>query len=145
MGRLVASRAFPEQACSISRDLHNCEHDVTSYCFLNERYNESTVSYEDTGPCGGSLTSEVGIGSCDLVHWLEGSPDLSCITFISGYLKSMVHATLVISVKDPIVRICVAAGRIRDMSGIFQNVRNSMEHHCQDCQTRFGRNIELRF
>ncbi|GFS83221.1 hypothetical protein TNCV_599841 [Trichonephila clavipes] len=34
----------------------------------------------------------------------------------------------VISDEDLIARISVAAGRIRDMPGIFRNVRNSMQH-----------------
>ncbi|GFW43781.1 hypothetical protein TNCV_4771301 [Trichonephila clavipes] len=36
----------------------------------------------------------------------------------------------------------VAAGRIRDIPGIFQKVRSSLHRHCQVCQTTSGRNFE---
>ncbi|GFU16021.1 hypothetical protein TNCV_1299861 [Trichonephila clavipes] len=41
-----------------------------------------------------------------------------------------------------IARISVAAGRIVDMPGIFQNVRNSLQRRCQTCKTTCGRNFE---
>ncbi|GFU88793.1 hypothetical protein TNCV_4444701 [Trichonephila clavipes] len=37
------------------------------------------------------------------------------------------------SVDGLIARISVTARRIRDMQGIFQNVRNSVQHRCQAC------------
>ena len=39
-------------------------------------------------------------------------------------------------------RISVAAGRIHDTPGIFQNVKNSMLRHCQAFLTTSGRNFE---
>ncbi|GFU06238.1 uncharacterized protein LOC103524116 [Trichonephila clavipes] len=59
------------------------------------------------------------------VHWL--------------FLK---YETPVPEVEVLIVRISVAAGRIRDMTGIFQNVRNSMLYRCQLCQITSERNFK---
>ncbi|GFW28202.1 hypothetical protein TNCV_4499321 [Trichonephila clavipes] len=52
-----------------------------------------------------------------------------------------VRVTL-LSVEDLIARLYVAAERICDMPGIFQNVWNSMQHRCQACQTTSDRNLE---
>ncbi|GFX05838.1 hypothetical protein TNCV_1662771 [Trichonephila clavipes] len=46
------------------------------------------------------------------------------------------------AIKDLIVRISVAAGRISDMPGIFENVRNSVQHRCQAYHSTSGRNFE---
>ncbi|GFV41600.1 hypothetical protein TNCV_3627511 [Trichonephila clavipes] len=46
-----------------------------------------------------------------------------------------------LSVEDFIGRISVVAGRIRDVPGIFQNVRNSIQCPCQAFQTTFDRNF----
>ncbi|GFV50318.1 hypothetical protein TNCV_622261 [Trichonephila clavipes] len=48
----------------------------------------------------------------------------------------------VASVENLIAQIFVAAGRIRDISGIFQNVRNSIQCRCQAFQTISGRNFK---
>ncbi|GBM21985.1 hypothetical protein AVEN_263838-1 [Araneus ventricosus] len=44
----------------------------------------------------------------------------------------------VYSVVDVIARISVAAGKMRDRPGIFQNVRNSMRRRCESCVTTSG-------
>ncbi|GFV44350.1 hypothetical protein TNCV_998741 [Trichonephila clavipes] len=48
------------------------------------------------------------------------------VTF--GQRKSLMPEKTFPSVEDFIARISVAAGRLRDMPGIFQNIRNSMQH-----------------
>ncbi|GFX51582.1 hypothetical protein TNCV_5012861 [Trichonephila clavipes] len=47
----------------------------------------------------------------------------------SSYMKSLVYETPASSFEDLIARISVAAGRIRDMSGIFDSKRR----YCQAC------------
>ncbi|GFU30220.1 uncharacterized protein TNCV_4447141 [Trichonephila clavipes] len=48
-------------------------------------------------------------------------------------------------VEDLIVRIPETNERIPDMPGIFDNVRNSMQHHCQVFWMTCGRNFEHLF
>ncbi|GFX50612.1 hypothetical protein TNCV_2721991 [Trichonephila clavipes] len=47
--------------------------------------------------------------------------------FFWDQIKSLVYKTPIPSVEDLIDRIYVAAGRIRDLREIFQNVRNSTQ------------------
>ncbi|GBL77452.1 hypothetical protein AVEN_41842-1 [Araneus ventricosus] len=42
------------------------------------------------------------------------------------------------SVEDVVARISLAAGEMRNMSGIFQNVGNSMRRRCESCVTASG-------
>ncbi|GFS84936.1 uncharacterized protein TNCV_1305501 [Trichonephila clavipes] len=62
--------------------------------------------------------------------------------FLLGLHKEFVVRDAVPSVKYLIARISVATERISDIAGIFQNIRNSMQRHCQIFQTTSGRNIE---
>ncbi|GFW84554.1 hypothetical protein TNCV_457351 [Trichonephila clavipes] len=49
---------------------------------------------------------------------------------VSGYMNSLVYQSPAPSVDDLSARISVAAGRIRDISGIFEKLSNSMQCHC---------------
>ncbi|GFW15145.1 hypothetical protein TNCV_172921 [Trichonephila clavipes] len=46
------------------------------------------------------------------------------------------------SVEDLLAPISVAAERIRDMPGIFDNIRNSLQRRCQANHTTSDRNFE---
>ncbi|GFX18142.1 hypothetical protein TNCV_1578211 [Trichonephila clavipes] len=59
-----------------------------------------------------------------------------------GRMKCLMHKTTFPSVEDFIARISVTDRRIRDMPGIFQNMRNSVPRRCQICQKTSGRNFE---
>ncbi|GFX88341.1 hypothetical protein TNCV_1705622 [Trichonephila clavipes] len=60
--------------------------------------------------------------------WFARSSDLSYMDFFFlGHMKSLAYSS---SVEDLIALISVAAGRIRDIPGNFQNLRNSMQHYC---------------
>ncbi|GFW05288.1 hypothetical protein TNCV_3358071 [Trichonephila clavipes] len=63
--------------------------------------------------------------------------------FFCCHRKSTVYETSFASVEDFIDQKFVAAGRIRCMPGIFQNVRNSMQNHCHIRQTTSGGNFQL--
>ncbi|GFV91820.1 hypothetical protein TNCV_2974921 [Trichonephila clavipes] len=54
-------------------------------------------------------------------------------------IKCSVYETPVLSVEDLIARISIAVERIRDMPGIFQDVRNSLHH---PCQATYGHNFK---
>ncbi|GBM78692.1 hypothetical protein AVEN_244363-1 [Araneus ventricosus] len=75
-----------------------------------------------------------------------GHPDLpiyrDSITFLWGHLKSHVYATPVDSDDDLVARMSVAAARVREISGIFESVRQSLHRGCQACITVGGRNFE---
>ncbi|GFX88342.1 hypothetical protein TNCV_1705621 [Trichonephila clavipes] len=72
--------------------------------------------------------------------WFARSSDLSYMDFFFlGHMKSLAYSS---SVEDLIALISVAAGRIRDIPGNFQNLRNSMQHYCLVCQTTSGCNFE---
>ncbi|GFS57884.1 hypothetical protein TNCV_2909651 [Trichonephila clavipes] len=70
------------------------------------------------------------------------SPDLTYMDFFWGHMKSLVCEIYVPLFEELITQISVAAGRKRDMPGIFQNKRNSTQHRCQACQMTSGHNLE---
>lgn len=83
------------------------------------------------------------IGRGGPVRWPARSPDLSCLDFyLWGHLKSLVYDTPVDNAEELVARIAVAAGEIRDMPGVFQNVRMSMRRRCEACIVARGRNFE---
>ena len=59
-----------------------------------------------------------------------------------GHMKTLVHDTPVDNAEELVARITVAAGEIRAMSGLFQNVRISMRRRCEVCIEAGGRNFE---
>ncbi|GFU42385.1 transposable element Tcb1 transposase [Trichonephila clavipes] len=58
-----------------------------------------------------------------------------CMNFLQVHIKSLLYETPFPS-KEGNTQTPVAAERIRDMPGIFQNVRNSMQHSCQEYKHR---------
>ncbi|GBM66894.1 hypothetical protein AVEN_263951-1 [Araneus ventricosus] len=73
------------------------------------------------------------------VQWPARSTDLSCLDFFCwGQMKTLVYETPVDSVEDAVARISVTAGEMRDMSGIFLSVKNSMRSRCETCVTASG-------
>ncbi|GBM56720.1 hypothetical protein AVEN_224764-1 [Araneus ventricosus] len=73
------------------------------------------------------------------VQWPARSPDLSRLEFFCwGEMKTLVYETPVDSVEDVVTRISVPAGEMRDIPGIFKNVRNSMRRRCEACVTDSG-------
>ncbi|GFV54101.1 hypothetical protein TNCV_5119361 [Trichonephila clavipes] len=68
---------------------------------------------------------------------LCGDADCIMITQLGGCTRNVTR-----TVEDLSARISVAAGKMRGMAGIFQNMSNSIRHHCQVCQMISGRNLE---
>ncbi|GFY25503.1 uncharacterized protein TNCV_2486231 [Trichonephila clavipes] len=61
------------------------------------------------------------------VNWLPCSPDFSCLDFfLWSHMKSLVYASPVDSDKAKIAKVVVVAGEIREMPGVFANVRHSL-------------------
>ncbi|GBN26505.1 hypothetical protein AVEN_169090-1 [Araneus ventricosus] len=59
---------------------------------------------------------------------------LDHLTYLScGQMKTLVYETSVDSVEDVVARISVTAGEMRDMPGIFKNVKNPMRSLCEAC------------
>ncbi|GFW23133.1 uncharacterized protein TNCV_3802331 [Trichonephila clavipes] len=74
------------------------------------------------------------IGRGGPVNWPAHSPDLSCLDFfLWGYMKSLVYVSPVDSNEALFARIAVVAGDIREMPGIFANVRHSLRRRCEAC------------
>ncbi|GBN20588.1 hypothetical protein AVEN_131532-1 [Araneus ventricosus] len=63
------------------------------------------------------------IGRGGPVPWPPLSPDLWSLDYFWGRLKSLVHATPFDSDEDLVARISVGAIRVREIPGIFENVR----------------------
>ncbi|GFU60264.1 uncharacterized protein TNCV_4249611 [Trichonephila clavipes] len=64
------------------------------------------------------------IGRGGPVNWPARSPDLSCLDFfLWGHMKSLVYSSPVDSDEALVVRIAIVAGDIREMPGVFANVR----------------------
>ncbi|GFY09750.1 DUF4817 domain-containing protein [Trichonephila clavipes] len=77
------------------------------------------------------------------VAWPPGSPDLSPLDFfLWGAMKGLVYDTPVVSEMDLVARISIAAARIREMPGVFEDVRQSMSRRCRACIHANGRNFE---
>ncbi|GFV39938.1 uncharacterized protein TNCV_1808501 [Trichonephila clavipes] len=59
--------------------------------------------------------------------WPARSPDLSSLDFfLWGHMKSLVYASPVDFDEALVGRIAVVAGEIREMPGVFANVRHSL-------------------
>ncbi|GFX12270.1 mariner Mos1 transposase [Trichonephila clavipes] len=71
----------------------------------------------------------IGLGGP--VNWPARSPDLSCLYFfLCGYMKSLVYVSPVDSDEALVARIAFVAGDIREMPGVFANVRQSLHRWC---------------
>ena len=57
-------------------------------------------------------------------------------------MKTQVYDTLIDNAEELVARIAVAAEKIRDKPGVFQNVRTSMGRRCEVCVVVGGRNFE---
>ncbi|GFX69960.1 uncharacterized protein TNCV_2099781 [Trichonephila clavipes] len=69
------------------------------------------------------------------VNWPARSPDLSCLDFfLWSHMKSLVYASPVDSDEALVARVALVAGDIREMPGVFANVRQSLRR-------RFDRKI----
>ncbi|GFW06265.1 uncharacterized protein TNCV_37401 [Trichonephila clavipes] len=74
------------------------------------------------------------IGRGGPVNWPARSPDLSCLDFfIWGHMKSFVYANPVASDEALVARIAIVADDIREMPGVFANVRQSLHRPCEPC------------
>ncbi|GFW07589.1 DUF4817 domain-containing protein [Trichonephila clavipes] len=83
------------------------------------------------------------IGCGGPVAWPPRSPDLSPLDFLLwGAMKGLVHDTPVVSEMDLVARISIAAARIREMPGVFEDVRQSMSRRYRACIHANGRNFE---
>ncbi|GFX01480.1 uncharacterized protein TNCV_1864541 [Trichonephila clavipes] len=66
------------------------------------------------------------------VNWPARSHDLSCLDFfVWGHMKSLVYASPVDSNEALVARIAVVAGEIREMPGVFANVRHFLRRRCR--------------
>ncbi|GBN89584.1 hypothetical protein AVEN_22053-1 [Araneus ventricosus] len=84
-------------------------------------------------------------GSGGVVQWFgpPQSRDLACLDyFLWRYVKSLVYKSPVNSAEDLVARIAAAAEEVRNMPGIFFNVRSSMHQRCEACITARGCNFE---
>ncbi|GFW39035.1 uncharacterized protein TNCV_1830271 [Trichonephila clavipes] len=71
------------------------------------------------------------IGRGGRVNWPARSPELSCLDFfLWGHMKSFVYASPVDSEEALDARIAVVASEIRDMPGLFANVRHFLRRRC---------------
>ncbi|GFU97995.1 uncharacterized protein TNCV_232721 [Trichonephila clavipes] len=68
------------------------------------------------------------------VNWPARSPDLSRLDFfLWGHMKILVYARPVDSNEALVTRIAVISGEIREMTGVFANVRHSLRRRCEVC------------
>lgn len=82
------------------------------------------------------------IGPDGPVSWPPHSTDLSSINFcLWGTFKAIVYETPVACDMDLVARITVAAAKIRETAGFFEEVRQSMERRCQSCIISKGRDF----
>ncbi|GFV36331.1 transposable element Tcb1 transposase [Trichonephila clavipes] len=83
------------------------------------------------------------IGSGGPVAWPPRSQIYPLWIFFSGVLwKGLVYDTPVVSEMDLVARISIAAARIRELPGVFEDVRQSMSRRCRACIHAIGRNFE---
>ena len=84
------------------------------------------------------------IGRGGPVAWPPRSPDLSPLDFfLWGHMKSLIYDDgPVDSAEDLVARISVAAANIREMPGVFANVRRSLRRRFQALVRVGGRNFE---
>ncbi|GFW85381.1 uncharacterized protein TNCV_144261 [Trichonephila clavipes] len=67
-----------------------------------------------------------------------GHPDLPIIEprlLFMGHLKNLVYATSLESDEDLVARIFEAAARVREIPGIFERIRQSLQRRSQACIT----------
>lgn len=80
------------------------------------------------------------IGRGGPVSWPPHSSDLSSINFcLWSTFKDIVYETPVACDMDLVARIAIAAAKIRETAGFFEQVRQSMERRCQSCTITKGR------
>ena len=83
------------------------------------------------------------IGRGGPLLWTFWSPDLRCLNFYFwGHVETLVYDIPVDTAEELVARIAVAAREIRDMPGVFQNVRISMRRRYEACIVAGGRNLE---
>lgn len=83
------------------------------------------------------------IGRGGPVPWPARSPDLSCLDFfLWGHLKSLMYETPIESAEELVARLSAAAGEVRDTSGVFQRVRESLLRRCTACIASNGQCFE---
>ncbi|GFU38480.1 uncharacterized protein TNCV_2434261 [Trichonephila clavipes] len=64
------------------------------------------------------------------------------ITFLWGHLKNLDYVLPLDSQEDIVARISEAAARMREISGIFEHIRQSLHQRSQECIATGGRNFE---
>ncbi|GFU20616.1 hypothetical protein NPIL_435911 [Nephila pilipes] len=74
-----------------------------------------------------------GIGSCDdLVDWPPRLPNLSCLDyFFWRHVKSLVYDNPSDNAENLVARIRIAAGEVREVTEILEEVRASMYRRCE--------------
>ena len=83
------------------------------------------------------------IGRRGPISWPSRSPDLKSMDFFFwGTMKDLVYGTPIDSEMDLDARIVATSGTVREMPGIFENVRQSMQRCCEACVRVNGRNFE---
>ncbi|GFV18868.1 uncharacterized protein TNCV_4757551 [Trichonephila clavipes] len=83
------------------------------------------------------------IGQGGPINWPARSPDLSCLDFSPlGHMNSLVYASPVDSDEALVARIVVVAGDIREMPGLFANIRQPLYTRCEVCIFAGGRSFE---
>lgn len=83
------------------------------------------------------------IGRMGPIAWPARSPDLNPLDFfLWGYLKMQVYATPVSNIQVLRDRILEGCEQIRNIPGIFENVRQSMRRRCMACIAAQGGHFE---
>lgn len=95
--------------------------------FLNERFNNKWI----------------GRGALPNQAWPARSPDLNPLDFFFwGHLKSIVYSVPIQNEEHLRERIISGCEYIRNMPGIFENVRQSMRRRCDACIMTTGGHFE---
>ncbi|GFV55462.1 hypothetical protein TNCV_3776491 [Trichonephila clavipes] len=76
------------------------------------------------------------------VHWPVRLLNLSCIDFFFDHIKSLEYETPIPLVEALVTRLSPVAGRIRNLPGIFQNVRNFVQCPFQAFQSTSNNKFE---
>ncbi|GFT91410.1 uncharacterized protein TNCV_4285661 [Trichonephila clavipes] len=93
-----------------------------------------TILYACEGSRGEYLGLGRWIGRDGPVNWPARSPDLFCLDFfLWSHMKSLVYTSPVDSDEALVARIAVVAGDIREMPGVFADVRQSLHRWFEAC------------